>query len=176
MNTPNAYAPPRAAVADVVVGAANMVLASRGARLGAFLLDLAIGYAIFLVPLMVSGALAGFSGALLRNDMSAITGVFLGVGGLIMVLLCIAWCVITIIFVSANGQTIGKKMIGIKVVRKDGSKASLGRIFWLRNVVNLIIAMFLPFIYYYIIDPLFIFGERQQCLHDLIADTVVINA
>jgi uncharacterized RDD family membrane protein YckC len=72
--------------------------------------------------------------------------------------------------------TIGKKMIGIKVIRKDGSQASLGRIFWLRNVVNLIIAMFLPVIYYYVIDPLFIFGERQQCLHDLIADTIVVNA
>jgi uncharacterized RDD family membrane protein YckC len=176
MNTPNAYAPPKAAVADVVVGGENVVLANRGARLGAFLLDLAIGYAIFLIPLIVSGALAGFSGALMRNDMGAVAAVFFGVGGLMIVALSIVWCVVTIILVARNGQTIGKKMVGIKVVRKDGSQASLGRIFWLRNVVNVIIAAFLPFIYYYVIDPLFIFGERQQCLHDLIADTIVVNA
>jgi hypothetical protein len=34
--------------------------------------------------------------------------------------------------------------------------------------------MIVPF--YFLIDVLFIFGERRQCLHDKIADTIVINA
>ena len=34
------------------------------------------------------------------------------------------------------GQSIAKKMLGIKVVRTDGSPVSLGRLIWLRNVVN----------------------------------------
>ena len=73
----------------------------------------------------------------------------------------------------ANGQSIGKKLLGIKVVRTDGSPASLGRLIWLRNVVNGLIGI-IPL--YGIIDALFIFGESRQCLHDKIADTIVIKA
>jgi uncharacterized RDD family membrane protein YckC len=64
-------------------------------------------------------------------------------------------------------------MIGIKVVRSDGSKASLGRIFWLRNFVNGLLGI-IPF--YQLIDILFIFGDQRQCLHDKIADTIVVKA
>jgi hypothetical protein len=49
----------------------------------------------------------------------------------------------------------------------------VGRIFWLRNVVNAALGV-VPF--YALIDPLFIFSESQQCLHDKIADTIVIKA
>jgi uncharacterized RDD family membrane protein YckC len=63
--------------------------------------------------------------------------------------------------------------MGIKVVRKDGSKASLGRIFFLRNVVNIILA-FIPL--YGLVDALLIFGESRQCIHDKIADTIVVKA
>ena len=58
-------------------------------------------------------------------------------------------------------------------MRRDGSPASLGRIFWLRNVVNTILGI-IPL--YGIIDVLFIFGEARQCLHDKIADTIVVKA
>ena len=79
--------------------------------------------------------------------------------------------------VKRNGQTIGKKLAGIKVVRSDGSKASLGRIFWLRNIVNAIPSA-IPFLgsLYGLVDHLFIFGDKRQCLHDKIADTVVVTA
>ena len=58
-------------------------------------------------------------------------------------------------------------------VRSDGAKASLGRIFWLRNVVNTVLAI-IPM--YGIVDALLIFGEARQCVHDKIADTIVIKA
>jgi uncharacterized RDD family membrane protein YckC len=79
--------------------------------------------------------------------------------------------------VNRNGQTIAKKILSIKVVRKDGSKAGVGRIFWLRNVVNTLIAM-VPLVggIYALVDALMIFGDPRQCIHDKIADTIVIRA
>jgi uncharacterized RDD family membrane protein YckC len=97
----------------------------------------------------------------------------LATAGTLLLIGFIAWIWLTILYVARNGQTIAKKIVGIKVVRSDGSKASLGRIFWLRNVVNSLIGI-IPL--YTIIDLLFIFGEQRQCLHDKIADTIVVKA
>jgi uncharacterized RDD family membrane protein YckC len=85
----------------------------------------------------------------------------------------IVWSAITIVLMMRNGQSIGKKATGIKVVRSDGSPVSLSRLIWLRNVVNWIISI-IPL--YGLIDVLFIFGESRQCLHDKIADTIVVKA
>ena len=89
----------------------------------------------------------------------------------------LAYAVITIILVHKNGQTIGKKLLGIKVVRSDGARASLGRIFWLRNVVNALPSM-IPVVggFYFFVDSFFIFSESNQCVHDKIADTIVVKA
>jgi uncharacterized RDD family membrane protein YckC len=67
--------------------------------------------------------------------------------------------------------------VGIKVVRSDRSHASLGRIFWLRNVVNWIPSA-IPYLgnIYGLVDALFIFSESRQCVHDKIADTIVVKA
>ncbi len=107
----------------------------------------------------------------------AFWGVFMSGAGAVSLLLVVGWAVITFRLVAANGQTIAKKLIGIKVVRSDGTRATVGRIFWLRNVVNTLISM-IPFLggIYALIDSLFIFTERKQCLHDKIADTIVVNA
>lgn len=67
----------------------------------------------------------------------------------------------------------GKRLLEIRVVRSDGSQASLGRIFWLRNVVNVLLGI-IPL--YGIIDVLLIFGVRRQCIHDSVADTIVVRA
>jgi uncharacterized RDD family membrane protein YckC len=58
-------------------------------------------------------------------------------------------------------------------VRADGSKASLGRIFWLRNFVPGLLGFTIIFP---MIDPFFIFSDTKQCLHDRIADTIVVAA
>ena len=79
---------------------------------------------------------------------------------------------------ATNGQTIAKRMLGIKVVCVDGSPASLGRLFGLRYVVMSLL-YFGPRIVWalpMLIDPLMIFRESRRCLHDEIACTIVINA
>jgi uncharacterized RDD family membrane protein YckC len=177
MNTPNAYAPPKANVADVSPGD-ELTLASRLARLGAAILDSIIVGALVYSPLVFTGAMGAAMADVVRtNNPMAFWGLFLSGAGAVSLLLFIGWAVITFRLVAANGQTIAKKLVGIKVVRSDGSRATVARIFWLRNVVNTLITL-IPLIggIYAIVDSLFIFTERKQCLHDKIADTIVVDA
>jgi uncharacterized RDD family membrane protein YckC len=164
MNAENPYAPPRANVTDVAGSSEEPELAGRGIRLGAQLLDSIIASVFTVLPLLFGG----FN--LLQPEK---TTDFAPLAGFIALAGTVAWTWITIVYVSRNGQTIAKKWLGIKVVRSDGSKASLGRIFWLRNVVNGLLGI-IPF--YAFIDSLVIFGEARQCLHDKIADTIVVVA
>ena len=65
--------------------------------------------------------------------------------------------------------------MGIKIVRTDGSKLDFQRFVthrYLPMVVQLIplVGMFIPFV-----DALLIFRSSNQCLHDQIADTIVID-
>lgn len=165
----NPYAPPEAEVSDVVEADQPVEHASRGLRLGGAVLDGLI-WMVVAVPMMIS---LFASGAWLTNPEAAVTsvGTFVTLAGWVALL------VITIMLVHRNGQTIGKKLVGIKVVRSNGTRASLGRIFWLRNVVNGI-PQVIPFVgyVYVLVDHLLIFGDKRQCLHDKIADTIVVNA
>ncbi len=177
MNTPNAYAPPKANVADVSPGQ-DLTLASRLSRLGAAILDGIIISALVYTPLIFTGALgAAMASAMRSGNPLQFWGVFATGAGIVSCLLFIGWAVITFRLVAANGQTIAKKLIGIKVVRSDGSRATVGRIFWLRNVVNTLITL-IPLVgyLYALVDALFIFTERKQTLHDRIADTIVVDA
>jgi uncharacterized RDD family membrane protein YckC len=166
----NPYAPPQAAVLDIVDPRAQNVLAERLTRLGAAILDGIIFGGMVYVPMLIGFVLAGVAGADQGEELSSgllVLGLGFGLIGLVV------WSWMTIVYVKRNGQTIGKKITGIKVVRRDGSPISLGRIFWLRNVVNALIGI-IPL--YSVIELLFIFGESQQCVHDKIADSIVVRA
>ncbi len=193
MSTPDAgsqnpYAPPTALVQDIVDPDGRGQVASRGSRLGAISLDSLVGVIVCMPVLvtMISGITSGGATSALQ--------MFSGGGAGLTGVLVLAWIVLTIILVARNGQTLGKRLVGIKVVRTDGSKASLGRIFWLRNVVNGIPGMIAGAItgsgmtgivvvvasllgnLYALADYLLIFGEERRCLHDRIADTMVVEA
>jgi uncharacterized RDD family membrane protein YckC len=144
--------------------------AGRGTRLVGVILDGIIAGALVYVPLAIGVATSHrplMVNAHFNGQAIAGAGLWLALLGFV------AWVWLTILFVSRNGQSIGKKLLGIKVVRSDGSKASLGRIFWLRNVVNTLLGL-IPM--YGLVDALLIFGEARQCVHDKIADTIVIKA
>ena len=156
-------------------------LAERGARLLAASIDELILLAISLpmvfgaVPAIIAMVSGGTDPELL--DTSDVLRVMVrGPGTIITVVALIAWCVITAWLVAANGQSIGKRMVGIKVVRTDGSRASFARIFFLRNAVNALPNL-LPYVgwLYQLVDPLLIYQESRQCLHDKIADTTVVR-
>ena len=78
-------------------------------------------------------------------------------------------------FLAKSGQSIGKKLIRIKIVdAENGEKVNLTRIFLLRSIVFIILNMlFMPFIT--IADYLFALGKNRQTLHDKLAKTIVIK-
>ena len=164
----NPYAPPRAVVQDIADPNATAVPAERGTRLGAALLDglilIVTVYAPFVLGALLSLEPTGAS----RAD-GAILGAGIGLG----LIGFAVWCWFTIKYVKRNGQSIGKKLVGIKVIRTGGAPVTLGRLFWLRNVANGVISI-IPL--YGFLDLLFIFGESRRCLHDRIADTIVVKA
>lgn len=167
MSTSNPYAPQRDAGRDLLPE--EQELAGRGSRLLAWFLDGVIASLMVWVPALIVAAATGvFTQPSDRFDFGLLTlPLFLAALGFI------AWAWITLLLVARYGQTMAKRLLEIRVVRSDGSDASLGRIFWLRNVVNGLLAV-IPL--YGLVDLLFIFGERRQTIHDLIADTIVVRA
>jgi uncharacterized RDD family membrane protein YckC len=168
----NPYAPPQAAVRDIAGPYIETVPADRMTRLGAAILDSLIFGVMVYAPMF----LAVFLGGGLSSDPERRADgaeSMAGFGLILMMLGLLAWSWLTIMYLNRNGQSIAKKLLDIKVVRSDGSPVSLGRVFWLRNFVNGLLSM-IPL--YGLIDILFIFGESEQCLHDKIADTIVIKA
>ncbi len=79
-------------------------------------------------------------------------------------------------YLHKSGQTVGKKLLKIKIVSTDNKKVSLIKLFGLRYLpitlssVVPIIGSFLP-----TIDALFIFRKDRRCVHDFIAGTKVVN-
>ena len=167
----NPYAPPQAIVRDIVDPRDRLVPADRGARLGAAIIDSIIFMLMVYLPGGL-GVLAGtFSNAGDGNSLPFIAGGLLATVGLV------AWGWVTAVNVRRSGQSLAKKMFNIKVVRSNGEPVSLGRVFWLRNAVNTVLSA-IPFLgaLYGIADALFIFTESRQCLHDKLADTIVVKA
>ena len=165
----NPYAPPQATVADVADPRLSNTAAERGTRLAAAILDGLFFGGMVYAPLMIGFTFGGIAGGGRNLNMNGAmaAGIAIGLVGFTI------WCWLTITFVLQNGQSIAKKLLNIKVVRADGSPITLGRLFFLRNVVNGALSM-IPF--YGFVDVLFIFGEQRQCLHDKIADTIVVKA
>jgi uncharacterized RDD family membrane protein YckC len=178
MATPsNNYAPPKSEVADVVPD--GDVKASRGLRLGASIIDSLIIFLPMTPSYVQAIPLVARAAPGMQRNAFAVWGVIAGTGPwfYVGVLWVLAMLIINGVLAYRNGQTIAKKWLGIKDVRTDGSRASFARIFWLRNVVNTAIT-FIPLIgsLYGLIDILFIFGSAKRCVHDYIADTIVIRA
>lgn len=171
----NRYAPPKSAVKDFG-GEQTFELASRGSRLLAIMLDGFLGFICFTPAYFMNFATlaqqARGNPLLVWVNLAKTGGWFyLGIAGSLAVL------AIDLVLLSRNGQTIGKKLLGIKVVRVDGSRVSLARVFLLRYVVNTFLTL-IPVVgsLYSLVDCLMIFGEARRTVHDRIADTIVIKA
>jgi uncharacterized RDD family membrane protein YckC len=102
-----------AEVADVRQKANRLPLASIKKRTGAFLIDFAIMLAITTTIILVPALLSLSTSSLGTGGIS--TTLFITIG--------LLWVYSTLLE-GFNGQSIGKKVIGLKVVRTDGKKMS----------------------------------------------------
>lgn len=162
----NPYAAPVARLEEFDAG--DLVLASRGTRLGAAIVD----NIILIVPAVVLvAAVVGLGGKQMTSDSD---WVLIWLAAMLPIL---AVVVVNLVLLNRNGQTIAKRMFGIKVLRTDGSPCSVLRIIFMRWLPVTLLGA-LPIIGYAsgLIDALMIFGQQQRCLHDLIADTMVVQA
>ena len=167
----NPYAPPQASVRDIAEPHAKTVPAEASQRLLAAIVDTLIFSVMVYLPMGLGVAVAA---ALSSGSDNADSGGLLVVLMVVPLILGLAvWLWMTIKQIRATGQSLGKKYCKIKVVRSDGSPITLSRLIWLRNVVNGLISI-VPL--YGLIDVLFIFGASRTCLHDKLADTIVIKA
>lgn len=109
----------------------------------------------------------------------------LAFGGLILGLGWLLAFVIQVILLSLRGQSVGKILVRVRIVRLDGTKAGFLHAWLLREALVTIIGMaiaILPFIgplllrpAFHLTDWLFIFRTDQRCVHDLIAGTRVVK-
>ena len=84
------------------------------------------------------------------------------------ILTFIQWTLLT-----TSGQTIGKKVIGIQIIRiSDGKMGGFFRNVVVRSWINIALCM-IPG--YFIIDSLLIYRKDRRCLHDLFSGTAVVN-
>lgn len=159
------YAAPRAVVTEVYDN--DLLLADRGIRLVAAIVDGVIYLVIGLFAGVLLPMLADRSG----NEAVAMAVALLSVLAFLVVL------GINIVWLHRYGQSIGKRIFGIRIVRTDGSPCSLLRVIFARWLpVTLLGAI--PLVGYIVslADPLMIFRSDYRCLHDLIADTIVVKA
>lgn len=145
-------------------------LAGRWLRLIAAILDALIMSLFTVVPaILYFGGWAGYAEKAVSSPMLfKLLGVVIGIP---------VYLLINGRLLAKDGQSIGKKVMGIKIVRSDGSHADFTRIL-VRRLAPVYVAQIIPFVGALLvtIDALFIFRDSKQCLHDQIADTIVVRA
>lgn len=165
----NPYAAPAPSASEQFL---HTQIASRGLRLGGFMLDGLFGLLAF-SPGFVAVAIGESSRSSAGEEALAI------LAALLMLTFICALVGVNWYFISTRGQSLGKMVVGTRIARKE----DLGMPGFVRGVILRAwvpgFLMGLPcglgFIFF-LVDSLWITSEDAQCLHDLIANTVVIYA
>jgi len=165
-NETNPYAPPIANLENTPTQNSGE-LAGRWQRLFAVLIDGLIG-AAYGLPIAF---LLGFFDYSKRGEQPPLyLALISGAIGFVLFVIVHGY------FLKQNGQTLGKKALGIRIVSLDNSLPSLQTLLVQRylpiSLVSIIpfVGSFLP-----LIDGLFIFRDDKRCIHDLIAGTKVVK-
>jgi uncharacterized RDD family membrane protein YckC len=164
--TVNPYAAPTARVLDPLQ-TGTQELADRGTRLLAAIVD-GLVYGVLFIFIAIAAPILIKSGG---NSVAAPILVIIAVIGVVALL------IVNCVLLHRYGQTIAKRWFKIKIVRTDGSPCSLLRVIFARWLPVALLGA-IPLVGYVVslLDPLLIFRDDYRCLHDQIADTVVVKA
>ena len=145
----------------------EVVYAGFWKRFAAYLID----YFVLLIPSWIIGAIlgvgigAGLGATGTTGTAAEVTAqIISGLSGLVIALLYYGF-----FHASRGGATLGKMAIGIKVVRGNGERLTLGR------SIGRYFATILSSLTLLIGYLMAAFTDRKQALHDLICDTVVVD-
>lgn len=156
-------------------------LAGRMTRLAAFFVDYLLSVLVALPGALIIGP--NFLDLLLATargetpDFSTVNAGALAFGMMVLGLGSLLLLIVQIVMLSTRGQTIGKWLLRIRVVRHpDGSPVGFVNGWLLRNFVPGLIQL-VPWVgfAFYLADACFIFSAERRCLHDLIAGTQVVK-
>lgn len=161
------YAPPQATVADVADANEGPQLAGRVERLGAVILDTVFqSLVLWLVSLLTPYNPWDTQG---QDAWSGVDPLGMAVGVLVFMLL-------NGYLLATRGQTIGKVLLKIRITRPSGEPVSVARLA-LRYGIGFAASFMMVVMWVYsLIDCLMIFRKSRRCLHDEIADTIVVKA
>lgn len=168
MDSQNPYAAPRSQVVEQEQQ--GLQLADRGARLGAVLLDgLCVGliylplYLLVIVKFVSPDGGFGIGKYFLTTAIGAVLcfGIFLALNYVLM---------------NKSGQTIGKRLVGLRVVSDSGEQASFAA--QLKRYAFMYLLRVIPGVgnLVLLVDDLCIFRDSRKCLHDDVAGTIVVKA
>lgn len=140
------------------------ILATRRIRLMGAIIDSMVTMLVMAPLLFVTG---GFAADATFSIGQTILSFILGV---------IVFVVLHGYFLATKGQTIGKAVVGTKIVNELGDKPPFGRLLGLRYLVpGLVYSVPCIGSLIAVINVLFIFREDRRCLHDHLAGTYVVN-
>ena len=147
------------------------VLAGWWSRVGAAIMDGLIAFGILIIPGII--VIAALYITLDEDTANGITGIIFYP---FWFLYLFTYYPLTMKRVGAhNGQTFGKQIVGIRVVREDGYQFTAGNAI-VREILVKNFLMGLCFIVA-IINYLFpLWDDKNQCLHDKICNTLVVRA
>jgi uncharacterized RDD family membrane protein YckC len=164
--------------------------ASRGRRLAAQLLDLLVATPFGILGFLISMAVAGGFKAYLAQAAQHAPSLFSPQAQrqqqLVFLLCGLPIMILQWYLVVKTGQSLGKRWLGIKIVKLDGSPVDFVsgvvlRSWVLYGTTALAQILGIPFLMIpgtllEFLDPFFIFGRQRRTLHDRIAGTKVVYA
>ena len=146
-------------------------------RLAAYIIDSLIAF-LSMIPLgsqfftavndFSAGSIDSINSLTIENTNNFTLGIFL----------IILQFIIQGYLITTRGQSIGKIAMSLRIVNSiDGTNPGFIKAFLVRFILTQIITSipYIGFIYIFA-DPLFIFRSDRRCIHDLMANTIVVES
>ncbi len=165
----NPFSAPAQAAYVVTVGLPAGPYAPFYKRFFALFIDGFLVGAVLLAFALVGGTLATLMGMVTSGDLAAVGGIL---GILVLVPLAILTPLLYHVMLETgpNQATLGKQWMGLRVVKLDGQTISKGQC-----IIRFVVRIFLSGAFLGLGYFLALFTQHKQALHDLIANTVVVE-